>query len=368
MPVKPLPPNPDLDHLKNQARDLLKLHAARDLASAQRIREFHPRFAGKKDGEIFAASLKLSDAQLTIARERGFASWTRLKEQILKPSSANNPHLHYHDRIQDPALRQAVLLLDAGDLDGLRGHLKAHPDLPRQHAHFEGGNYFRTPTLLEFIAENPIRNGTLPANIVEIAKAIIIAGAEQAAMNETLGLVSTGRIVRECGAQIPLIDLLCDHGADPDTALRPAAGHGEHEAVGALIRRGARLDLPVAAALGRDEDVRRLLPSADLEERHCALAMGAQFGNVEVVRMLLDAGEDPNRYNPPGAHSHSTPLHQAALAGHQSVVRLLIERGARLDMRDVLWKGTPADWAHHAERFQLEEWMRARELTRDPRD
>ena len=36
----------------------------------------------------------------------------------------------------------------------------------------------------------------------------------------------------------------------------------------------------------------------------------------QIVRMLLDAGEDPNRYNPVGAHSHSTPLHQAAVGGH----------------------------------------------------
>jgi hypothetical protein len=31
-----------------------------------------------------------------------------------------------------------------------------------QHVVFEGGNYFRDPTLLEFVAENPVRHGTLP--------------------------------------------------------------------------------------------------------------------------------------------------------------------------------------------------------------
>ena len=40
---------------------------------------------------------------------------------------------------------------------------------------FEGGNYFRNPTLLEFIAENPIRRGTLPENIAEVAKVILDA-------------------------------------------------------------------------------------------------------------------------------------------------------------------------------------------------
>jgi hypothetical protein len=51
MTVRPLPPNPSLAHLKYQARDLLREHAAHDLAAAQRIREFHPRFSAKTDAK-----------------------------------------------------------------------------------------------------------------------------------------------------------------------------------------------------------------------------------------------------------------------------------------------------------------------------
>jgi hypothetical protein len=368
MPVKPLPPNPDLAHLKHQAQDLLKLNAVHDTAAAQRIREFHPRFSRNTDAEIFNASLKLSDAHLTIARERGFKSWTRLKNHIQKPSPSGNLNLPYHGRIEDAALRSAVDLLDSGDADGLRHHLKEHPNLTRQHALFEGGNYFQTPTLLEFIAENPIRHGTLPNNIVEIARVIIDAGVERSTLNETLGLVSTGRVPRECHAQIPLINLLCDHGANPDSALHAAALHGEHEAVNGLISRGADLDLPVAAALGRLYDFRCLFPTADTHDRHLALALASQFGHAEIVTMLLDAGEDPNRYNPLASHSQSTPLHQAAYAGHETVIRLLVERGARLDMKDVLWQGTPADWAYHGGRPELEAYLRAQQSLRDSKD
>jgi hypothetical protein len=359
MPVRPLPPNPDLDHLKHQARDLVKLHAAHDLAAVQRIREFHPRFNGKTDADISHATLKLSEAQLIIARERGFGSWARLKEHIEKCSAGGYVNLPYHDRIEDAALRRAVSLVDAGDTGGLRLHLKEHPNLTHQRALFEGGNYFQRPTLLEFIAENPIRRGTLPDNIVQIAGVILDAGVERSATNETLGLVSTGRVPRECHVQIPLIDLLCDHGADPDSALRGAACHGEHEAVNALIRRGARLDPPVAAALGRVDEFRHLHRTCDKQDRHLSLALASQFGHLEIVRLLLEAGQDPNRYNPPGAQSHSTPLHQAVWAGHESIVRLLVERGARLDIKDVLWHGTPADWAHHAGRTELEAYLRS---------
>ena len=90
-----------------------------------------------------------------------------------------------------------------------------------------------------------------------------------------------------------------------------------------------------------------LLPSVNAEVRHRALALAAQHGHTEIVRLLLDAGENPNRYNPEGIHAHSTPLHQAALAGHEAVVRLLIERGAWLDIQDTVWQGTPLGWAVH---------------------
>jgi hypothetical protein len=264
--------------------------------------------------------------------------------------------LPHHERIEDVAFRRAVDLLDAGDAAGLREHLEQHPDLVRQRVVFEG-NYFRNPTLLEFVAENPIRRGTLPVNIVDVAKVILHAGAEPAAVEETLGLVCSGRVARECGVQARLIDLLCDRGADPNIAMHAALGHGEFDAVKTLIGCGARVDLPVAAGLGRTEDVVRLLAEAGAEDRHRALALAAQFGHVEIVRALLDAGEDPDRYNPAGFHSHSTPLHQAALAGHDAVTRLLVERGARVDLKDTMWQGTPAGWAAHAGNTELAAYL-----------
>ena len=365
MPVKPLPPEPSLHQLRFEAQDLLKEHAGRHKAAAQRLREFHPRFRHSADSEIFAAALALVDAQLAIARERGFPNWTRLERHIEEPTLADRLNLPHHERIEDAAFHRAVELLDAGDAAGLRAHLKQHPGLARRHVVFEGGNYFHNPTLLEFIAENPVRRGTLPNNIVEIAGIILDAGVEQAALNETLMLVTTGRVPRECGMQIPLIDLLCARGADPDSAIHGAALHGELQSVNALLERGARLDLPVAAALGRVDDSRRLLSIASPADRHLALSLAAQFGHVEIVRLLLDAGEDPDRFNPIGGHSHTTPLHAAAGFGHEAVVRLLVERGARLDQKDILWQGTPADWARHEGKIEIEAYLRAAKSKRD---
>jgi hypothetical protein len=361
MPVKRLPSKPNLDHLKYQAKDLLGDHAARNVGVAQRLREFHPHWTESADVEIFNAKLSLSDAQLTIAREYGFPSWARLKRHIERPTLTDQLDLPHHERIEDSTFRRAVELLDAGDVAGLRAHLHQHLNLANQHIVFEGGNYFRNPTLLEFVAENPVRRGTLPQNIVPVAKVILDAGVEQSALDETLMLVATGSVPRECRVQLPLIDLLCEHGADPNSAVVATALHGELEALNALIGRGARINLPVAAALGRTEDVRQLLPGADSRDRHLALALASQFGQVDVVRLLLDAGEDPNRYNPVGGHSHTTPLHQAAGAGHNELVRLLVERGARLDLKDILWQAAPADWAKYAGRTELEAYLRAQD-------
>lgn len=75
--------------------------------------------------------------------------------------------------------------------------------------------------------------------------------------------------------------------------------------------------------------------------------------------MLLDAGENPDRYNPAGCHAHSTPLHQAASAGHEETVRLLVERGVRLDLKDTMWQGTPEGWALDAGQSRVADYLRA---------
>jgi len=40
-------------------------------------------------------------------------------------------------------------------------------------------------------------------------------------------------------------------------------------------------------------------------------------------------------------------------------VRLLVEKHARLDIRDTVYEGTPLGWAQHAGRFAFEKYLRA---------
>ncbi|MEZ5287332.1 MAG: ankyrin repeat domain-containing protein [Vicinamibacterales bacterium] len=79
---------------------------------------------------------------------------------------------------------------------------------------------------------------------------------------------------------------------------------------------------------------------------------------------MLDAGGEPDAFNPPGHHQHSTPLHQAVAAGHIDVVRLLVERGARIDLEDTVYHATPLAWAEHGGHRAIADYLRGRAGTR----
>jgi ankyrin repeat protein len=178
---------------------------------------------------------------------------------------------------------------------------------------------------------------------------------------------------REAGVQVPLVEILIDYGATIGPSgrgawtspLETALVFGMHDAARALVRRGAAIEtLAAAAGLGRLDDVRQMLPRADAPDRHRALALAAQSGHADIVGALSDAGEDPNRFNPPGTHSHAQPLHQAVAAGHLEVVKLLIARGAKLDTKDTTFKSTPLGWAEYCGQPEIASYLRAQGASR----
>jgi GNAT superfamily N-acetyltransferase len=88
VPAPQLPPDPSLEHLKNQARALQRQVRAADPQATATVREFHPRYALAAGGSPELASFPLSAAQLVIARQYGLASWTRLRqyaEVVIRP-------------------------------------------------------------------------------------------------------------------------------------------------------------------------------------------------------------------------------------------------------------------------------------------
>jgi hypothetical protein len=79
---KQLPPRPNLEHLKKQAKAILKSHHSGDSEILKRIREEHPRWRKSSLTAIQKARFTLSDAQLVIAQEYGFENWAKLKAHV----------------------------------------------------------------------------------------------------------------------------------------------------------------------------------------------------------------------------------------------------------------------------------------------
>ena len=77
--AKRLPPHPNLKHLKNQAKALLKAYRAKDGDAVERIQQNLPRLSTISKSEVFEADVSLQETQHVIAREYGFSGWTRLK-------------------------------------------------------------------------------------------------------------------------------------------------------------------------------------------------------------------------------------------------------------------------------------------------
>jgi peptide-methionine (S)-S-oxide reductase len=267
--------------------------------------------------------------------------------------------------ISEPLFRSAVEAIDSGDREALERLVAAHPHLVRDRIE-AGEAYFHRPYLLWFVAENPVRNDTLPANIAAIAAAILAAAKNHSPANlqeqvdGALGLVASGRVVRECGVQLPLIDLLVDAGAVPDAALNAALAHREIEAAERLLARGAALSLLAAVCTGEDAAVARLAPAADADARQLALAGAALYGRAAALSTLLGLGVDATAFSPRGFHPHATALHHAVDSGVLDAVVVLVEAGSGLEIRDRVYDGTPLDWARHLGRTEIAAYLRAR--------
>lgn len=357
----PLPFRAPLAEHQRAAEVLFGALTRGDEAAAWRFKWEHPRFRGMGVSEVRAATLVLADACLVHAREHAFETWDDLAA-FTDAVARDGPTADFEDAVE------AVV---SGDVATLRAMLREHPELAqarsvrRHHA-----------TLLHYVAANGVEGARqrTPANAVEVATLLLEAGADPNALADmydgqctTINMLVSSSHPAEAGLQGPLAETLLDHGAAFEipgsqwqSSLMTALVFGYLETARTLARRGAPVDtIAAAAGLGRLEETARLLPDADGRSRQVALALAAQLGHTDVVQLLLEAGEDPNRYNPDGYHSHATPLHQAVWADRADVVRLLVERGARLDLKDTLFDGTPLDWAVYGTRTGIADFLRA---------
>jgi peptide-methionine (S)-S-oxide reductase len=257
--------------------------------------------------------------------------------------------------ITDLQFRRAVEAIDSGDVQLLRDLLTAHPALLSRRLEFPAHGYFKHPYLLWFVANNPIRTGLLPANIVEIARLLVdfvqqyAGNSMQEQLDNTLQLVATWRVVRNCGVQLELLDVLLAAGAKLCPVMA-ALTEGNMEAASFLLSRGSELPLTAAACLNDMENAIRLEPIATDLEKQAALTAAAYYVHLGMMTFLISKGVDPDTYPDPssGFHSHATALHQAVSSGSLAAVKLLM-KVADKTLTDQVYHGTQLDWARYAQ-------------------
>jgi ankyrin repeat protein len=376
----PLPLHAPLDAYDTQAAALLEAWHAGDAAAIRLFRERLPQFLRDdvpwlprqmSDAEVRATSLDRDDARLAVARSYSFSDWQALAALV--------------EAVQDPAspmgrFERAVDAVVDGDIATLDALLRSDPAL--RHARSARRTHLDPPVhgamLLHYVAANGVEGyrQRTPGNIVEVARLLLEDGADPNAVAYLYGGACTtmSLLVSSCHParaeqQVALVDLLVDFGASVEplgegawtSPLTTALVFGYLDAALALVRQGAAVTtLAEAAGLGDLAGVAERLPQASAEDRHRGLALAAALGHVDVVSALLDAGEDPDRYNPPQTHADSTPMHQAVAAGHLPVVQLLADRGARLDIRDTAFDGTPLGWAEYLDKPEIAAYLLAR--------
>jgi hypothetical protein len=338
MSVQALSARINLEQSRKQAKDLVKAFKAGDPAALDRIRWNHPRFRGLTDAQIQTRKFALADAQLVIARLHYVESWPKLLEHIEALTKKDARLMRFE------AGADAII---AGDIAKLRALLREHPRL----VHERSTRAHRAP-LLHYVAANGVEDyrQVSPKNAVEVAKVLLDAGAEVDASTEVygggstaLGLVATSTPPRRAGVQIPIIDLLLEHGAaidgvkPGDSTVRAALANNCPEAAEALADRGAKVESVVeAAGVGRLDVVTRLAGVATKEQFEQALIMAARYGRSDVLRHLLDVGVDV------AALDGMTALHWAAGRGDLDMIELLIQHGAPLEQKNV-YGGTVLD-------------------------
>lgn len=87
---------------------------------------------------------------------------TKRLPQAVQGEAHKELSLTHNERLEEGPFRRALELMDERDAPRLRAHLAAHSKLIEERARFEGENYFTTPSLLEFLPENPVRQGEMP--------------------------------------------------------------------------------------------------------------------------------------------------------------------------------------------------------------
>ena len=217
---------PDLAQQRKRAKDLRRAHQRGDADAAARIIARLPRAVGRPVAEVLATPFTLSEAQLVVAREAGFPTWTRLKHELVRANLeavvdaalAGDPYAA-GALAADPALPRGSLPLAAA-VGADEDALALLAERPEQATRPEGPRGW-TPLLYACSARFGRGDPAVAARRVRIAARLLELGADP---NEEVDSYESRHsplcnAAREA-ASVELVDLLLRSGA----GLAPADG------------------------------------------------------------------------------------------------------------------------------------------------
>ncbi len=268
-----LPAHPSIEQYKNQAKDLLRdarLGLAETLARLQRN---HPRFHPLSAEKLAAEPVSLTDAQLILAREHGFLSWPKFAAHI-----ETLRLIREVEAITDPVaafIDVAVIPRHTGHATGTLEHaeliLARYPDVATASIH----------TAAILADEDAVRR---------------FLTAEPSAATAKGGPLGWDPLTHLCFSRF----------------LRLDASRSE-----AFVRTaGALLDAGASANTGWTELIDQPTPRETIERAIYGVAAVAQ--HVELTRLLLERGADPN--------DEETPYHVPENYDN-AVLELLLQSG-----------------------------------------
>ncbi|WP_322011274.1 ankyrin repeat domain-containing protein [Paraburkholderia sp. J12] len=293
--MKILPHQANPEHLKKQAKELLRLYRQGDAAATGRFARSLPAAAHRTHDEVMALGLRLHDAQSCLAREYGFSSWADLAAYVETNAVA--------EHAQSLRVRRWLGLVYGGDVTG--SYTAARPRVAAR-----------------LLAEYPALAAADPyaacaaGNLDVVERAIAADPGWVARAGGPLNLPPLVAVTHSCLLQIPEFAArlhacarrLLLAGADPNQRI------------------GNRLP---PASLAQPDDTEPL-----------SALYGAAGANHDPVltAMLLEAGADPND-GESVYHSLENP----------EVTRLLLERGAAVDGTNAVWRALDMPEPHALE-------------------
>ena len=303
-----LPPHPNLDHLRRQAKDLLR---------------------AAKAGTATLEQPTLSYAQLVVARDYGFASWPRLKTEVERRGVFDS---------RDPVRMADMIAKDPGLAVENMSNWSDHGTI--------------APLSYVALMRCDVGHGVwrdMPGS-GELARQLIDAGAPvdgQPGDGETplitaasYGDAEVARVLIDAGASLELLSAPDSGGVPSASALTHAAVFGTTEVLDLVVSAGASVDSIVLAAAAGDL-TGWPVAEASAVDRLLALIMAADHERLDVLDALIEAGTPIDAEDEEFGRQ---ALRLAAERGRARSVAHLLARGADPHHRDPVKDRTALYW------------------------